>query len=74
MDVLYVYMFTGLYRHGFPGNDKTTKLKISRANVAAFMLKNLSTIRIYIRHMVSLTEKNREDLVLHMIKCKPGAH
>jgi len=32
---------TGEYRHGFPGNDKTTKLKISRADVADFMLKQL---------------------------------
>lgn len=32
---------TGHYRHGFPGTDKTTKLKISRADVADFMLKQL---------------------------------
>ncbi len=32
---------TGQYRHGFPGNDKTTKLKISRSDVADFMLKQL---------------------------------
>lgn len=32
---------TGQYRHGFPGTDKTTKLKISRADVADFMLKQL---------------------------------
>jgi putative NADH-flavin reductase len=32
---------TGKYRHGFPGTDKTTKLKISRADVADFMLKQL---------------------------------
>lgn len=30
---------TGEYRHGFSGTDKTTKLKISRADVADFMLK-----------------------------------
>jgi len=33
---------TGQYRHGFPGTDKTTKLKISRADVADFMLKQLT--------------------------------
>ena len=33
---------TGQYRHGFPATDKTTKLKISRADVANFMLKQLT--------------------------------
>ncbi|MDJ0633437.1 MAG: SDR family oxidoreductase [Xenococcaceae cyanobacterium MO_188.B29] len=33
---------TGHYRHGFPGNDKTSKLKISRADVADFILKQLT--------------------------------
>ncbi len=33
---------TGKYRHGFPSTDKTTKLKISRADVADFMLKQLT--------------------------------
>jgi putative NADH-flavin reductase len=33
---------TGTYRHGFPATDKTTKLKISRADVADFMLRQLS--------------------------------
>jgi len=33
---------TGNYRHGFPGNDKTVKLKISRADVADFLLKQLA--------------------------------
>jgi putative NADH-flavin reductase len=33
---------TGQYRHGFPGNDKTSKLKISRADVADFILKQLT--------------------------------
>lgn len=32
----------GEYRHGFPGTDKTTKLKISRGDVADFMLKQLT--------------------------------
>ena len=32
---------TGQYRHGFAGTDKTTKLKISRNDVADFMLKQL---------------------------------
>ncbi|MDM9382360.1 SDR family oxidoreductase [Chlorogloeopsis sp. ULAP01] len=33
---------TDTYRHGFPGTDKTSKLKISRADVADFMLKQLT--------------------------------
>jgi putative NADH-flavin reductase len=33
---------TGVYRHGFPGTDKTRKLEISRADVADFMLKELN--------------------------------
>ncbi|NEO26693.1 MAG: SDR family oxidoreductase [Kamptonema sp. SIO4C4] len=33
---------TTQYRHGFPGTDKTTKLQISRADVADFMLKQLT--------------------------------
>lgn len=33
---------TGQYRHGFPGTDKASKLNISRADVADFMLKQLS--------------------------------
>ncbi len=32
---------TGVYRHGFPATDTTTKLKISRADVADFMLRQL---------------------------------
>ena len=32
---------TGQYRHGFRGTDKTLKLKISRNDVADFMLKQL---------------------------------
>jgi len=33
---------TGEYRHGFPGTDKMTRLKISRSDVADFMLKQLT--------------------------------
>jgi putative NADH-flavin reductase len=33
---------TGQYRHGFPGTDKTSQLKISRADVADFILKQLA--------------------------------
>lgn len=33
---------TGRYRHGFPGTDKTSQLKISRADVADFILKQLT--------------------------------
>ena len=32
---------TGEYRHGFIGTDKTSKLKITRADVADFLLKQL---------------------------------
>lgn len=32
---------TGQYQYGFPGTDRTTKLKISRADVADFILKQL---------------------------------
>ena len=32
---------TGAYLHGFPAGDKSTKLKISRADVAHFMLRQL---------------------------------
>lgn len=34
---------TGNYRHGFSASDTTLKLKISRADVAMFMLTQLST-------------------------------
>lgn len=34
---------TGSYRHGFSSDDKKVKLKISRADVADFMLKQLGT-------------------------------
>lgn len=33
---------TGEYQHGFPGTDKTISLKISRADVADFMLRQLA--------------------------------
>ena len=33
---------TGHYRHGFSGTDHTPKLKISRADVADFMLKQIN--------------------------------
>ncbi|MEO0868864.1 MAG: SDR family oxidoreductase [Cyanobacteria bacterium J06642_11] len=33
---------TGRYRYGFPGTDRTTQLKITRADVADFILKQLS--------------------------------
>lgn len=33
---------TGHYRHGFANNDKTVKLKVSRADVADFMLKQVT--------------------------------
>jgi putative NADH-flavin reductase len=45
---------TGVYRHGFPGTDKTIKGKISRADVADFMLKQL-TDRTYLRETPGLS-------------------
>jgi len=36
---------TGKYRHGFATDDKTTQLKISRADVAEFLLRQLSDSR-----------------------------
>lgn len=33
---------TGRYRHGFPPDDRTTKLKVSRKDIADFILKELS--------------------------------
>ena len=33
---------TGKYRHGFPGKDRTSQLKISRPDVADFILKQLT--------------------------------
>lgn len=36
---------TGNYKHGFTGNDKRTQLKISRSDVADFMLKQLTDNR-----------------------------
>ncbi len=36
---------TGEYRHGFSATDKSLKLKISRADVADFMLKQLTSDR-----------------------------
>ena len=33
---------TGSYRHGFPAGDRTTRLKISRADVADFMLRQVA--------------------------------
>ena len=34
--------YTGVYRHGFPSNDKKVTVKISRADVADFMLQQLT--------------------------------
>ncbi|NEN97150.1 MAG: SDR family oxidoreductase [Moorea sp. SIO3I7] len=45
---------TGKYRHGFPSNDKTSKLKISRADVADFILKQLADEK-YIHKTPSLS-------------------
>ena len=45
---------TGHYRHGFPGTDKTSKLKISRADVADFILKQVGD-RSYLHQTPSLS-------------------
>ncbi len=45
---------TGVYRHGFPGTDKTIKGKISRADVADFMLTQL-TDRTYLHETPGLS-------------------
>jgi uncharacterized protein YbjT (DUF2867 family) len=44
---------TGQYRHGFAGDDRGTQLKISRADVADFMLRQLSDDR-YLRQSPGL--------------------
>ena len=45
---------TGVYRYGFSASDKSVKLKISRADVADFMLKQVGSDR-YQRQAVSLS-------------------
>lgn len=45
---------TGLYRHGFPGTDKTSQLKISRADVADFILRQVND-RVYLHQAPSLS-------------------
>lgn len=45
---------TGNYKHGFPVTEKKLKMKISRADVADFMLKQLTT-NTYLHKTVSLS-------------------
>jgi putative NADH-flavin reductase len=45
---------TTQYRHGFPSSDRTSKLKISRADVADFMLKQL-TDNLYLHQTPALS-------------------
>jgi len=45
---------TGVYRHGFPSTDRTIKGKISRADVADFMLKQLAD-RTYLHETPGLS-------------------
>jgi putative NADH-flavin reductase len=45
---------TGVYRHGFPSTDRTITGKISRADVADFMLKQL-TDRTYLHETPGLS-------------------
>jgi putative NADH-flavin reductase len=47
-------MHTGKYKHGFSANDKSITLKISRADVADFMLKQL-TDNTYLRKTPGLS-------------------
>lgn len=45
---------TGHYRYGFPGTDRTSALKISRPDVADFILKQLSD-RVSLHQAISLS-------------------
>ena len=45
---------TGQYRHGFPATEKGLKIKISRADVADFMLRQMQD-RTYLRKAASLS-------------------
>jgi putative NADH-flavin reductase len=45
---------TGVYKHGFPPTEKNLKLKVSRADVADFMLRQLSG-DTYLRRSASLS-------------------
>ncbi|WP_426059259.1 NAD(P)-dependent oxidoreductase [Hymenobacter sp. B1770] len=45
---------TGTYRHGFPATEKNLKIKISRADVADFMLQQLHDAT-YLRRAASLS-------------------
>ncbi|WP_346290107.1 SDR family oxidoreductase [Sphaerothrix gracilis] len=45
---------TGQYRHGFSGSDKTSKLKISRPDVADFILRQIGD-RSYLHQTPSLS-------------------
>jgi putative NADH-flavin reductase len=45
---------TGQYRHGFPGTDKNIQLKISRADIADFILKQLDS-QVYFHQTPSLS-------------------
>lgn len=45
---------TGRYRHGFSGTDKASQLKISRADVADFILKQLAN-QTYLHQAPSLS-------------------
>ncbi len=45
---------TGVYRYGFQASDKSVKLKVSRADVADFMLKQVGN-DLYLHQAVSLS-------------------
>ncbi|UYQ91008.1 SDR family oxidoreductase [Chitinophaga horti] len=42
------------YKHGFPANDNTIAVKVSRADVADFMLKQLTT-KVYLRKTAGIS-------------------
>ncbi|MDJ1169613.1 SDR family oxidoreductase [Roseofilum sp. BLCC_M154] len=46
---------TGDYRHGFPGTDRSSKLQISRADVADFILKQVNDSNLYLHQTPSLS-------------------
>ena len=51
---------TGAYKHGFPPTEKKLNFKISRADVAGFMLQQL-TGDTYLRQSPGLSYRTLED-------------
>ena len=46
---------TGRYKHGFPGDEKEITLKISRSDIAHFMLNNLVATSVNLRKALSIS-------------------